>query len=130
MSNPVAMEYLADTYLAADSKEQLRGGSITQEPITSLSVLMVELGIVGVCFYYLTYVYLLFRTAFFYRKKRYSPNQMIIAGALCPFIVLTLIASMLTTAFYNEFYFVLIWVLAALVWDPSGSEKTARLAAG
>lgn len=121
-TNPVAMDYVGEIYLTTTGTSAMKGGSIMERPITSVSEIMVELGLIGLACYYLPFVYLLYRIAGFYRKGRYSRNQSILAGALIPFIILTLFVSGLTQIFNVEFYYATIWVLAGLLWDPEHPE--------
>ena len=118
VSNPIAMYYLGDIFMTKTGAASLSGGSIAELPVTSLNEFMVEIGFLGVICFYLPYFYLLFRIRRFYQKGWYTPWQQVAAGVLFPFTLLVLMVSVLMQVFHNEVFYSILWVLAALVWDP------------
>ncbi|QHI70189.1 hypothetical protein [Tichowtungia aerotolerans] len=122
---PKAFEYLTDVYLTTSGQRELVGGSIFQQPVTEISVLFGETGAVGMISYYGILLFLAITVTLRYCRGEYSnPIQRALAGSF-PFVVLFMLGiSSLTLVFADDVMVVLLWGMAALVWDPAPRERS------
>ena len=116
--SPGAYELLAEYYLTATGQQERYGNSIMESTHSGLVTLWSEVGVVGFLLYQALSLMVLFRIWKNLKHKVYhNVYQLILAEAFVPAMVLYIISSFLTDAYFLDAW-LLIWIWAGFVLSP------------
>lgn len=116
---PLTFRYLGDFYLTFTGRQEMVGGSITQNPIVGICVIIGELGFIGFILYLALYIYPVVKVIRNINGGKYKHlSQKILAQAFPSAFMAFIIMNLLVDMWPKLSFVCVLWIWAALVWEP------------
>ena len=122
---PKALDLLGVYYLTFSGTQEQAGGSITQGPRSGLNTLISDLGWAGTLLFIWMHVYACIRIFVRLRHQQYTNrHQHVLASAALILAMQYTSINLLVDYYAQDFFWVPLWILVALVWEPTPEGQT------
>jgi len=125
LMNPteVTLNYLGDIYFTASGRAQVSKGSMIDAPVTLVTAIFSDLGLIGGVVYFFFYGYVVYRIRRQVYQGEYTDRfQAAFAEAFLPSVCMFLLLGLLLDIMAVMVLTFTLWFWAALVWVPISSS--------